>query len=277
MEIDPPKMTASDYGLPDDEIVSEIPLYLAHGLSKDLHLLQYPQLNGKVESGRLLPSIARIKPKHGQIELDLPVTVNDIHYNKERGRELGIGLTDDNNSSNRLLDIQTLISVNIPKKSNYLVGVVSEGGIHLTPIEKVTQLRSNLKYLDRVNEKLKANSKLNNDDDEEEYADEATGSKNPSGKKKTKKETSKMQSVQVTVRSAQAEEALRQQQNSIAYIQQRLEEEPWSKLVYHDVGSDESTAISQRLVANNKGDLACKSSPEDYITAIIGSTEPDVN
>ncbi|KAJ1990646.1 hypothetical protein GGI25_004093 [Coemansia spiralis] len=245
---------ATDYGLPDDEIVAEIPIYLTHDLAKNLHLLQYPQRSGSIKPGELLPSVARIKPIHGQIEMDIPLDVQSPMYNKERGLELGAGLSD----NNRLLDITTLVSVNIPKNSTYAAGVFQNGELHLTPIEKITQLRPSLKYLDRVAEKELAASKLDIDDEEEEY-----------------KEV-KAQTVQVTVRSAQAEEALRQQHNSIAFMHQKLEEEPWSKLLYFDVGTEESNAVYSKLFASNREHLTCKDSPDEYLTKIIGSTEANV-
>ncbi|KAJ1888420.1 hypothetical protein LPJ66_008588 [Kickxella alabastrina] len=248
-----PLPSAAAYGLPDDEIVAEIPVFLTHKLSKNLHLLQYPQSPNQVKPGQLVPSVARIKPIHGQIEMDMPLDVQSPMYNTERGRELGAGLSD----NGRLLDIQTLVSVDIPKSSNYLAAVVHSGELHLTPMEKVTQLRPSLKYLDKVAEKIKAASKLDDDEDDEE-------------------KEAKAQTVQVTVRTAEAEEALRQQQNSIAFMQQRLEEEPWSKLSYFDVGTEESTSVSQRLVASNREDLLCKSTPDEYLTAIIGNMNPNV-
>ncbi|KAJ2005927.1 hypothetical protein GGI04_000083 [Coemansia thaxteri] len=250
-----PGISAKDYGLPGDEIVAELPVFLTHRIANNLHLLQYPQKTTQARPGELLPSVARFKPIHGQIEMDIPLDVQSPMYNKERGRELGAGLSD----NGRLLDIQTLVSVDVPKSSNYLAAVVREGALHITPIAKVTQLRSSLKYLDLVAEKEQAAKKLEDDDDDEEDA----------------KET-KVQTVQVTVRSAQAEEALRQQQSSIAYIQQRQEEEPWSSLSYFDMDSEESNSVFSKLMAAHTEDLVCKTSPDEYLTAIIGSTEPDV-
>ncbi|ORX73253.1 hypothetical protein DL89DRAFT_255362 [Linderina pennispora] len=249
-----PGRPATDYGLPDDEIVAEIPVFLTEKIGKNLHLLQYPLKAGSIGPGELRPSTARIKPIHGQIEMDIPLDVTSPMYNRERGQELGIGLSD----SGRLLDIQTIVSVDIPKSSTYLAGVLKNRELHLTPIEKITQLRPSLKYLDKVAEKERAASKL-------DYDDEDT------------KEEKQVQTVQVSVRSAQAEEALRQQQNSIASIQKRLEEEPWSSLTYYDIGSDESAAVSSQLVAANTEDLICKTDPSEYLTTIIGNTCPDVN
>ncbi|KAJ2544379.1 hypothetical protein EV175_005896, partial [Coemansia sp. RSA 1933] len=226
MDVDKqPAKTASDYGLPDDEIVAEIPVYLTQQIAKNLHLLQYPQKEGTIDPGVLHPKVARIKPIHGQMEMDIPLDVQSPMYNRDRGLELGVGIAD----NGRLLDITTLVSVDIPKSSTYVAGVFSNGGLHLTPIESLTQLRPSLKYLDRVAEKERAASKLDNDEDEDEKKDV------------------KAQTVQVTVRSAQAEEALRQQQKSIAFMQQKLEEEPWSKLSYFDVDSEESSTVLTKL------------------------------
>ncbi|KAJ2908689.1 hypothetical protein GGI21_002637, partial [Coemansia aciculifera] len=216
-----------------------------------------PQKNRQAKPGELRPSVARYKPIHGQLEMDIPLDVTNPMYNKERGRDLGVGLSD----NGRILDIQTLVSVDIPKSSNYMAGLFRNGALHLTPIEKITQLRPSLKYLDRVAEKELAASKLSNDDDDDDDDD---------------KPQVKAQTLQVMVRSAQAEEALRQQQNSIAFIQQKLEEEPWSKLSYFDVGSEESSSVVSKLVAKHTGDLVCKTTPDEFLTAIIGSIEPDL-
>ncbi|KAJ2455579.1 hypothetical protein EV183_000678 [Coemansia sp. RSA 2336] len=242
--------TAAEYGLPDEEILAEVPVFLTQKLAKQLHLLQYPQKNSRVQQGELNPREARIKPIHGKLEMDIPLDVESPMYNEERGRELGVGL----GNGRQLLDITTLESVNIPQNSDYLAGIMQNGELHLTAIGKITQLRPSLKYLDKVAERTLADSKL--DDDEEE--------------------DTKTQSVQVTIRSAQAEEALRQQQNSIAFMQQKLEEEPWSELTYYDVGTSESTAMLSRLVADNREPLACKTDADEYLNLVIGSTAPDI-
>ncbi|KAJ1830710.1 hypothetical protein IWW55_000905 [Coemansia sp. RSA 2706] len=244
---------ATEYGLPNDEILVEVPVYLTQKLAKQLHLLQYPQKNSTVRKGELNPRDARIKPVHGQLELDIPLDVDSPMYNDERGRELGGGL-----GTGRRLDITTLGSVDIPKNSDYLAGVIHHGELHLTNIAKVTQLRPSLKYLDRLAEKKLAESKI---DDYEEPDDE---------------KDAKTQTIQVTVRSAQAEEALRQQQHSIAFIQKKLEEEPWSRLSYYDVGTSESVSKCGKLVATNREPLVCRTTPDEYLTSVIGSTAPDV-
>ncbi|KAJ1664295.1 hypothetical protein EV178_004192 [Coemansia sp. RSA 1646] len=254
MDIDKPAKAATEYGLPDDEIVAEIPIYLTEKIAKNLHILQYPQKEGTIKPGVLQPKVARIKPIHGQMEMDIPLDVQSPMYNRDRGLELGVGLAD----NGRLLDITTLISVNIPKSSTYVAGVFANNGLHLTPIENLTQLRPSLKYLDRVAEKERDASKLDTDDEDDEKKDV------------------KAQTVQVTVRSAQAEEALRLQQKSIAFMQQKLEEEPWSKLSYFDVDSEESNAVFTKLIAKNTEDLICKETPNEYLSNIIGSTEANV-
>ncbi|KAJ2778265.1 hypothetical protein GGI15_004227 [Coemansia interrupta] len=250
---------ATQYGLPDDEIAAELPVFLTHKLAKSLHMLVYPQKEHATKPGLINPTVARIKPIHRQIELDIPLDVQSPMYNKERGRELGEGISD----VGRLLDTQTLVSVDIPKNSTYLAGVVRNGELHLTPVECLTQLRPSLKYLDRLAEKQKAASKIHDDNEDAEAEDD-------------KDKDAKAQTIQVTVRSAEAEEALRQQQNSIAYIQQKLEEEPWSKLAYHDVGSEESALVAEKLVATNRESLLCKTTPDEYLTAVIGNMNPDI-
>ncbi|KAJ2159546.1 hypothetical protein GGF46_002955 [Coemansia sp. RSA 552] len=253
----PAARPAAEYGLPDDEVVAEIPVYLTQKLAKQLHLLQYPQKNAALQPGILRPREARIKPVHGQIELDIPLDVHGKQYNRERGVELGVGITDDGG----LLDISTLCSVDIPKSSDYLAGLITNGELHLTAIDKVTQLRPSLKYLDRVAEKNARDSKLDDHDDEEDVD----------------KKEAKAQSVQVRIRTAaEAEDALRQQQNSIAYMQQKLEEEPWSRLDFYDLGTDESATACAELAADNKEPLEDRMSPDEYLAAVIGSTAPDV-
>ncbi|KAJ1850497.1 hypothetical protein LPJ73_003426, partial [Coemansia sp. RSA 2703] len=64
---------ATAYGLPDDEIAAELPVFLTHRLAKNLHMLVYPQKEQVTKPGLINPTVARIKPIHRQIELDIPL------------------------------------------------------------------------------------------------------------------------------------------------------------------------------------------------------------
>ncbi|PVU96051.1 hypothetical protein BB561_001421 [Smittium simulii] len=75
----------------------------------------------------------------------------------------------------------------------------------------------------------------------------------------------KSKTVQIKVRSLQAEEALKKQENSITKIRQKIEEEPWTQLEYFDFESEESNAVFTQLFATQKDKLGLNTSKSDYL------------
>ncbi|OMH86290.1 DNA-directed RNA polymerase III subunit RPC5 [Zancudomyces culisetae] len=124
------------------------------------------------------------------------------------------------------------------------------GELHLTPLNKISQLRYNLAYIDRINEKIKNSQKK-------------ASEKSEAPEKTT--ETQGVKTVQVRVRSSQTEEVLKRQENSITKIRQRIAEEPWSRLDYYDAESEECAAVHSQLFAAQKSPLY-ESNKAEYLS-----------
>ncbi|OMJ16895.1 DNA-directed RNA polymerase III subunit RPC5 [Smittium culicis] len=244
--------------LEDDPVISRYPVFLNEKLSKYLHLFQYPLKSSEwIEQQEQQPTNARVKPKAGIVELEIPINTSHMMYSKNKGSKLAAGLRNSGETLNvptgKLFDVQTWTSAPIAQRSKYMIVAYINGELHLTTLEKISQLRYNLDYLDRLNEKIKSSNKK--DDTELPI---------PSAKQTGK-------SLQVKIRSSQAEEVLKKQENSIIKIRQRIEEEPWTILEYYDHESEESCAIFNQLLASNRSELECKTSKSDYANKISPS------
>ncbi|RUS29318.1 Sin-like protein conserved region-domain-containing protein [Jimgerdemannia flammicorona] len=221
----------------DDEVIREIPVFLSQQLAKYLYLLQFPVRNFPFTPGSG-PIAARIKPISQLVELDLPLDTRSSMYSEERGKDLAKGTNDkpirtaldkDDDDSVRvkkkeeeeMLDRQTLSSCLVPNQTNYMVGVIKDNELHLTPVRSTVQLRPSLKYLDKIDEKTKAaNKKASDEDNKEERA------------KKTAEAENKAKAVQISVKSSNPDQLQRKNIYSMAH--RMAEEEAWTKLTYYD-------------------------------------------
>ncbi|KAL1920262.1 uncharacterized protein VTP21DRAFT_1408 [Calcarisporiella thermophila] len=246
-----------------DQIVREIPIYLTHQLASYLHLFQYPvrNLGFTPETG---PIAARLKPKARLIELDLPLHTESPLYDKERGEELSLGTSDrvvrtaydrmeTEEDKKELLEKQTLSSQLVPAAARYMVGVLREDELHLTPIHGSVQLRPNLNYLDKIDEKYKAATKRITD---EESKDE----------EQPQPSTSKAKSISVSVKSANPEQTT--QKSPYTRASRFAENEPWTKLQYFDETTEQSEIIFQQMLSRNRAALRCVTTPQQFLESI---------
>ncbi|KAG2181051.1 hypothetical protein INT43_008633 [Umbelopsis isabellina] len=249
----------------EDEIVQEIPVYLSTKLAQNLYLFQYPlrQLPFKPETG---PCAARIKPKSNMLEVDIPLDTRAPTYDKARGDDLAAAVSgekfktvfdqDDNDYSGRpqtraLLDKQTLGSTLIPSKTKYLVGVLRDKELHVTPLTNTVQLRPTLSYIDKSDEKEKASMKRAQ---QEEVKEEP------------KAPVSKPQTVQMSVINAENENAPRKNMYSLSV--RNADDESWVKLEYFDETTIAADAMYGDLFSSSKEPLIPTSTNESYADSI---------
>lgn len=140
------KGSKSDTTEDDDEILSEIPVYLSSKM-ENLMVLQYPN---KTKRGQVLSS--KIKKDSGIVELEMPLDPSKF-FDLEKSEEWG-GVT-----------TQALSGV-LQSNDIYYVGMLKEGKLSLTPLSKTAQLRPSLKYIDETaqSKRLKQ-AQLNKTDD----------------------------------------------------------------------------------------------------------------
>ncbi|KAJ1921339.1 Anamorsin [Mycoemilia scoparia] len=240
------EISSESEGEKPDRIIKEIPVYLSQGTSPHLSVLQYPLWDVKAMSGYNVPPLdARVKPKHHLIEIDVPIDTHGAMYNQIRGAELAVGMTDEDinmSHPSRLLDIQTFSSMLLPSNACYMAGVHRKDGLHLSKVSRNLQMRPSLKYLDQIDDKIKKAERAS-----ERLQEEASAST-----------SQKARVIQMQVRSADAEEKLRRQKNSLLYKQQQIEEEPWQHLSLFQSQSDESYEVRGNLLAKKHGDLKCE-------------------
>jgi len=151
--LDPQPMELSDASQPitipsttDPDVLQEIPIYFSRQLANKLSLLQYPvRPRAHPYTASHVPLEARLKPKSQVLELDIPLQPNATWYNRDRGRELALGLNDkeaktiydkddwdfDDDDTSRehenLMHKQTLTATIIPAQANYMIGVMHNG------------------------------------------------------------------------------------------------------------------------------------------------------
>ena len=129
------------------------------------------------------------------------------------------------------------------------------------------QLRPSLKYLDRIDEKLKSSMKAA--EGEDDTGTSATAAKPAKAKAiqvswhfsllfgttlegytSTFKFCCNLNQVQV--RSAEEEDQQRRQQSSLTYLQQQIEEEPWQRLDYYNSQTDEAYEVRENILTKQR-------------------------
>ncbi|KAI8139317.1 DNA-directed RNA polymerase III subunit Rpc5 [Fennellomyces sp. T-0311] len=263
----------------DDEVLTEIPVYLNNHFSKFLYVFQYPLRNAPFNS-RNGPVAARVKPKAKMVELDLPLDTRSPNYSSERGEDFAMGMNDkkiktaydkrmeeheeeqmygrssSGKKEEELLDRMTFSSTEVPAQTKYVVGALRDGELHLTPVRGTIQMRPALKYIDKIDEKFKAANKRIQDVEKEED--------DPN----KKAETGKAQTLQVSMKNAEKDGAGRRNAYSLAV--RNAEEEAWQPVVYYDETTQQAEMVYDGLYTQNKQVLKCATSRSDYLESLSG-------
>jgi hypothetical protein len=158
-------------GEEEDPVVREIDLFLSptvDGGESQLYLLQYPLRPAWRPYGlEERCQEVRVKPQQSKLEVDLVVDTTGENYDTERESHLQITK-------------QTLTSSRVALNTNYAVGVLRRGQLHLNPIKAVVQLRPSMKYIDDADVAKKKQNReagITDGDDEEMVEAEASESK----------------------------------------------------------------------------------------------------
>jgi len=138
----------------DDEIVKEMDVNLSKDLSKNLHLLQYPTFSAKHDFSVDQRLIARVKPQHKKLEMDVLLDVSSPNYDQGKGEQIAINVDggtggDGITFENSVMDYQTLTSHSLPQTGKrFAAAIVQDGQVYLTPIAHVMQMQPGFKYMD---------------------------------------------------------------------------------------------------------------------------------
>ncbi|KAF7720826.1 DNA-directed RNA polymerase III subunit RPC5 [Apophysomyces ossiformis] len=263
----------------EDEVLSEIPVYLTNKLSKFLYLFQYPMRNMPFND-RNGPCAARIKPRAKMVELDIPLDVRSDYYNRERGEDFAMGMNEKTiktaydrrmeeheeeqmmgHSYNRnkkkedeLLDKLTLTSTVVPTQTQYLVGVLHQDELHVTPIQSMVQMRTGFNYIDKIDEKWKAANKRIQDQEKQEET------------VKKPESTAKATAVQISLKNSENEGSGRRNLYSMAV--RNADEEDWKPATYYNENTSQAETVYESLYATSKEELKCAMTNADYLNAV---------
>ena len=163
----------------DDPVVREIPVYLSTELSDVLYLIQHPLFSSKrVSPGQAtgeppVPATARLRPRHGKLELTTPLDRNDyMHY-------------DDAAPVRQRLSEHKAVSHEVKMQAHLAIGAMRAGALHLTPVRRVLQMRNTLDHVDAADEREVAEMETVDDDDD--FIDD---SEDPAAASRSKKDKS---------------------------------------------------------------------------------------
>lgn len=205
----------------DDPIIKTFDIYAAKRLAEHLHLFQYPIRPPKRPYTRAEQPIgARLKPKTGLVEIEIPIT-DSPHYDNERATKW---------TSEALR--QHTIGGTIRKGRNYLIGVIRDDELHVTPLKGVAQLRPNFNYIDS-----------HDAEDKEAKKSDAMAERGPRAAK----------AIQMSAKSSDAVPDL-----STTALIRAAEEENWTRLQWKEAGSDEARSILNHMISKKKN-VICES------------------
>ncbi|TPX59967.1 hypothetical protein SpCBS45565_g07619 [Spizellomyces sp. 'palustris'] len=243
----------------EDEIVKEVDVYFSQALADSLYLFQYPTRPHAFDE-ETRPSTGRIKPKTKRFELEIPLQTRSAFYNRERGEELGQGTDNapirgvfdyDDGTPAKLLDKQTLSSSILPSHANYMIGLIRNDELHLTPIATSLQLRPSLFYIDKISEKQAKRY--------EEDSLEANKRANPEYEEEAKV-------LSVVIKGPDDKDAIRKAAQ--AELQRKAEEEPWLPLSIHHSQSEESRLMVSKLYSLSPSDVDFVGTGKEYLDEI---------
>ncbi|XP_059077559.1 uncharacterized protein LOC131037266 isoform X5 [Cryptomeria japonica] len=179
----------------------------------------------------------RVKPNQARLEVDLVMDKAGENY--------------DHNAIEHLkITKQTLTSSKSPLSTSYVLGILQENKLHLSPVHSALQLRPLISYVNKREEHKKT---VFVDEEYEEEPNEAEPKLVPL-KVQLKKET-------------ELQEKLRLQ--SYTYFKQLDEAEPWIPLEAHGIDSPVTDGIRQKIVAVENFEIPFNMNQYEYVNKLV--------
>jgi len=224
----------------DDEVVQEIPVFLSQDLVNNLYLLQYPLRPADRPYDKDLGSLdnVRVKPKQKLVELEYSLDVTTTNYDEDRDPPI------------RKFKLSSTV---IPPKTNYAVGVMRDGQLHLSPLHAVCRMRPDFSYIDKEEAELKAETEMV-DEEEDDRKDES-------------------KQVTMKFKKKESDKAAAYKKNSHAHLKQLQEAEPWMEMRFFGKDDPESTNQFEKLICQSAAPLTFGVAPRDYLSYINPSVE----
>lgn len=264
---------------------------------------------------RGLQAAMRTRPRAKRVEIELPLDLRPPVYSTDRGEEFGEGAAaagpigpgpkgsamkgggekriksefggyqslSSSSDPRKKLERTRLESTMMPHQTKYMLGVIRDRAVHLTPVDSVHQLRPSMHYIDALEalkrQQDKAAEEKNRAEDDEEEERRQIGTANS-------QKARKAQNLNVSIRSdgnsssssAAAAAANRQgagfgsgggdSRDHLMQAEREAESERWISLDWKmDERSDEArkTFDSHLFAIDRTTRLQCKTKPREYL------------
>ncbi|PRP75852.1 RNA polymerase III polypeptide E isoform 1 [Planoprotostelium fungivorum] len=248
----------------EDPVMEEYDLVWHTSMSKDLCLFQFPlrpkdrpiQIKEGNESEQtVLLRNLKMKPQHYKIEADLQVNTFNTQYSEDYKHKYSIPVADPFYINMKGEKIDT--------KTNYAIGVLSQGQFHMTSLENIVQFRPSYDHVDKYHKPRMV--KDPKDEENNTETAEKPSSIMPVNVTKKKRETEKMLADKKKQQQKQAEE-----------------EEPWVDMVYIDSTASNSPIhksrgsreIKDKLTESMMNQLEANMSKADFLEHINPTPPP---
>jgi DNA-directed RNA polymerase-3 subunit RPC5 len=220
----------------EDEVVREIDVYISPDLQSQLHLMQFPLQYREVP----LPDAARVRPRHGMVELDQRIPSNT-------GTDGGYDMPS-----------RTHVSHTIPVSTHMALGKLEyrdptsrKAALHLIPLSHITQMRPSFSHVDESSATDASATAVDADLEEESEQQQQEIPKRKQPLMFQKKET---------------ERAAMARKSSHAYKKTSQDSEPWQELAVQD-----RTSLSYRRMQSA---IPCPTPNKELVMIQEVNTDP---
>ncbi|XP_054732152.1 DNA-directed RNA polymerase III subunit RPC5 [Anastrepha obliqua] len=242
----------------DDDVVEEIPVFLSKNLQENLYLFQYPTKTQISNFDNSAVVNCCVKPLNQEVKVDFALNTESHFYDRFKGEQFALAsdgkcqMKGERPTYKRgIMDKQSFTSTcSVDDVDRYVVGIISDKELHLTPLASILQLRPSLSHFDKEDKRIKAEQKALNDEDDEEELQQVTVkfAKTGVGNKKTKTK----------------------EKQGYANFVKRSNEESWCETYWHPRKSPTAELERQKLFATNQQiNLALELDSHKYVKKLL--------
>lgn len=229
----------------NDELIAQYPVIVGSQLGQYLHLVQIPTHTSQNPiSNSAVAFSGRFKKASRRLELEVPINTKHTSYTSEYSKELAkaacqgsmriVGSSSEADgltikSNPQQIDRVRLSGGPVPvPQAKYFVGRMRGGSVHLHPVGSIIQLRPSLWHLDEIDARTKATSR------------KLTQQSPVNGDAPSK-------AVQLQFKRKETEEQVAARLCSYAYLQRKIDDEPWVELAHYAESSLEACEVAEKL------------------------------
>lgn len=240
-------------------------MFLSKNLEKNLYVFQYPTKSSSSSAfENTTVSNCCVKPINQEVKVDFELNVESNFYDQFKGRNFA--LASDGKAQQKgerptfrhgIMDKQSFVSgKSVENVDRYVVGILQDKEIHLSPLANILQLRPTFSYFDKEDKRTKAEEKAANDEEDEE----------------------ELQQVTVKFSRADNERIKKAREKTYDYQMKKSAEEPWCETFWHPRTSPTSELERQKLFAMNQEKVTAFSlNNEEYVEKLMPSQNNEIN